>query len=515
MTPVPSLDRALVELAGFSSRASVTFPERGLLDLPERAVQFGTGAFLRGFVEYFVDNANRSGMFNGRVVAVSSTGSGRDAKLDSQDGLYTLAVQGIVDGVAVSDYRIVSSLSRSISANTDWDAVLLVAENPDLEVIFSNTTEVGIVLDESDSPALQPPRSFPGKLTAFLYHRAAHFAFDAAKGVTVIPCELIEDNGAQLLEIVRVLSDRWNLDKRFMEWVDDSVTFCNTLVDRIVSGTPAPDRLAEMAKSLGYRDQMLTICEPYRLLAIEGDTDRFNALGLAHGDGGVVLTESVTPYRERKVRLLNGAHTILVPLALLAGHDTVFDAIEDPNIGQFLRAVMLDEIVPSLDVPDAEIFAGQVIERFRNPFIEHSLFGITLHGTKKMAVRVVPSIVESLARTGETPSSLAFGFAAYLLFMRGDLQKRRRERGLDVPPDEAGKRVAALWSQVSEKNTEQIVSLVDAVCADASLWDIDLRSVDGFAGEVAVSLLSLIENGVQAALIHFLGSQAATRRVAI
>jgi tagaturonate reductase len=515
MTSVPSLDRALVERTGFAPRAGVTVPERDLLALPERAVQFGTGAFLRGFVEYFVDNANRSGAFNGRIVAVSSTGSGRDAKLDSQDGLYTLAVQGVVDGAAVSDYRIISALSRSISASTDWAAVLEVAENPELEVIFSNTTEVGIVLDETDSASLNPPQSFPGKLTAFLYHRAVGFGFDPASGVTVIPCELIEDNGTRLLEIVRALSNQWKLDARFMKWIDSSVSFCDTLVDRIVSGTPVADRLAEMAESLGYHDQMLTICEPYRLFAIEGDADRLNAIGLVHGDGGVVLTDSVTPYRERKVRLLNGAHTIMVPLALLAGHETVYDAVEDANIGQFLRSVMLDEIVPSLDVPEAEVFAGQVIERFRNPFIEHSLFGITLHGTKKMAVRVVPSIVQSVARTGQTPSSLAFGFAAYLLFMRGELQQQRRGKDLNVPPDDAGERITAAWERTNGNDSDHIASLVDEVCGDVSLWGIDLRSVDGFTGEVAISLSSLIEKGVQAALADFLGSQAGTRRVTV
>jgi tagaturonate reductase len=513
MTSMPLLNRALVQASAFMPRAGVSVPERDLLDLPERAVQFGTGAFLRGFVEYFIDSANRSGVFNGRVVAVSSTGSGRDAKLDSQDALYTLAVQGVVDGVAVSDYRIISALSRSISATTHWASVLKVAENPELAVIFSNTTEVGIVLDESDSPSLQPPRSFPGKLTAFLYHRAIHFEFEPASGVTVIPCELIEDNGSELREIVRVLSSRWNLDARFMKWMDSSVSFCNTLVDRIVSGTPPADRLADMAKSLGYHDQMLTVCEPYRLLAIEGDSDRLNALGLARGDGGVVVTESVTPYRERKVRLLNGAHTIMVPLALLAGHETVFDAVEDPNMGEFLRAVMLDEIAPSLDVPDAEMFAGQVIERFRNPFIEHSLFGITLHGTKKMAVRVVPSIIQSAARTGQTPSCLAFGFAAYLLFMRGDLQERRKAKGLNVPTDETGKGIAIVWKQITGDDREELVSLVDTVCGEVDLWGTDLRAVDGFVREVAASLVSLVEKGVHAALVEFLGTQAATERV--
>jgi len=502
-------------MPGFAPRAGVTVPDARLLDLPEKAVQFGTGAFLRGFVEYFIDDANRAGTFNGRVVAISSTESGRDEKLDSQDGLYTLAVQGVVDGVAVSDYRIISSLSRSLSATANWSAVLDLAENPQLEVVFSNTTEVGIVLDETDSIDLDPPRSFPGKLTAFLYHRARHFGFDSAKGVIVIPCELIENNGTALLAIVRKLSRRWGLDPRFMEWVDRSVHFCSTLVDRIVSGTPAPARLDEMAGALGYRDALLTICEPYRLFAIEGDSAHLNSLTWARGDGAVVLTKSVAPYRERKVRLLNGAHTILVPVALLAGHETVFEAVEDPHVGHFLRLAMLDEIVPSLDVPDAEVFATQVIERFRNPFIEHSLFGITLHGTTKMAVRVVPSIREFTARAGQAPSSLAFGFAAYLLFMRGDLQRQRTANGLVLPPDDAGERVTAAWKFINESaDASRVAELVDQICGDVTLWGTDLREVGAFAEEVTLSLVSIMEKGITVALANFLG-QAGTSKLAV
>lgn len=512
MPASPMLNRKLLTSGKFVPRARVSVPNKKILNLPERAVQFGTGGFLRGFVEYFIDNANLAGVFNGRVVAVSTTGSGRDRGLLSQDCLYTLAVQGVEHGTAVRDYRIIGSLSRTISATESWSSVLEVATNPDLLVVFSNTTEVGIVLDENDAANLNPPHSFPGKLTAFLFHRAKHFGFDIDKGVTVIPCELIESNGDKLREIVIDLSGRWGLGQRFIDWVNEAVPFCNTLVDRIVPGTPPADQLEEIAGSLGYSDGMLTVCEPYRLFAIEQGRATADSLAWVSADSGILLTNRVDPYRERKVRLLNGGHTILVPLALLCGRETVFDAIDDENIGHFLRIAMLEEIVPSLDAPKAEEFALDVLERFGNPFIEHSLLGITLHGTTKMKVRVVASIVTYANRMGHAPSALAFGFAAYLLFMRGDMHEALRAAGRAVPADDAGEAVNSAWKDLRDTGaTEKARRIADVVCSNESLWGTDLRKLEGFADEVAVHLEMMLRDGVDAALQDYLKSQLAFR----
>ena len=512
MSAIPLLNRDLLTSGTFVPRAPVSVPDARMLDLPERAIQFGTGGFLRGFVEYFVDNANLAGAFNGRIVAVSTTGSGRDERLSSQDCLYTLAVQGVEHGAAVRDYRIISSLSRTISAPENWASVLEVAEEPELSVVFSNTTEVGIVLDTNDSPDLDPPRSFPGKLAAFLFHRASHFDFEAGKGLTIVPCELIEDNGTKLREIVIELSNRWNYGQQFIDWIDAAVPFCNTLVDRIVPGTPPSEQLEAIADSLGYNDGMLTVSEPYRLFAIEKGRASDASLSWSSADSGVLITDSVTPYRERKVRLLNGGHTILVPLALLCGRETVFDAVDDESIGHFLRLVMLEEIAPSLDVPKADEFALDVLERFGNPFIEHSLLGITLHGTTKMAVRVVPSIVAYTERMSHAPSALAFGFAAYLLFMRGDFQEAARAGGENVPADDAGQQVAAAWTPVNDESVVATARRVtDAVCSNESLWGIDLRMGGGFADEVAGHLATMLKDGVEVALDEYLKTQLTFR----
>jgi tagaturonate reductase len=501
----PTLNRALARAAAFTPGSGVRFPTPGLLDLPERAVQFGTGGFLRGFVEYFIDAANRAGKFGGRIVAVSSTESGRDKLVSQQDGLYTLLVQGIDNGNAVRDFRVVSSLSRALSARKDWDAVLDVARNPRIELVFSNTTEVGIVFDESDSISLAPPRSFPGKLTAFLHERARHFDYDPSKGLVVLPCELIENNGARLREVVLSLSAQWRLGDRFTRWIERSVPFCNTLVDRIISGTPPAAQLEELSQLLGYRDELLTICEPYRLFAIEAPDDIHGSLGFAAGDPGVLLSDDIRPYRERKVRLLNGGHSILVPTALLCGCETVFDAVRHEVVGEFLRVTMLDEIVPSLDVPGAQAFAGEVLERFSNPFIEHALFDITLHGTEKFRVRVVPSILAFAEKTGRAPPCLAFGFAAYLLFMRGDLHAGRRVGGRPVPRDDKGDQIAAAW-RIHDSAESSLRPLVNTLCANRSLWGVDLGSVPGFPDIVAEHLDAMIHLGVRLALEQHLAS---------
>ena len=506
MTALPTLTRALVRTRpNAGSAGGADFPDARLLDLPERAVQFGTGAFLRGFVDYFIDAANRAGRFNGRVVAVGSTGSGRDAVLSEQEGLYTLAVQGMAGGEVRQERRVISALSRAISAKDDWAAVLELARRPELALVFSNTTEVGIVLDEGDAPDANPPRSFPGKLARFLYERANALAFAEEAGVVVIPCELIEGNGDRLREIVLSLGARWNLGADFDAWVRAHVPFCNTLVDRIVPGAPAADAAGRMQEELGYRDGMLTSCEVYRLFAIEGDAVLRARLGFADSDPGIVVTESVAPYRERKVRLLNGAHTITVSMALLAGCETVREAMEHEVVGAFIRRVTLDELVPSVDAPGAEQFARDVLDRFANPFIRHALVDITLQAAMKMRVRVVPSIVQYAAKTGHAPPLVALGFAAYLLYARGDRQDARRAAGLPVPADEQGEALRALWSGVDARSDAALLELARRATADTALWGTDLSAVPGFAQAVGEDLGRLVRDGALATLETQLG----------
>jgi tagaturonate reductase len=310
----------------------------------------------------------------------------------------------------------------------------------------------------------------------------------------------VDDNGAILARLVREVAASWRLGPTFGAWLDDAVVFCNTLVDRIVPSAPSRAEIDRFERVHGYRDGMLTSCESYALFAIEGDGELRTRLGFPGEDPRVVVAPDIRPYRERKIRLLNGGHTIVVPVALLAGLVTVRDAVRDRRVGPFLRRAMLDEIAPNLDAPGADAFASDVLQRFDNAYIDHALIDITLHGTTKMRVRVVPSILAFASRAGRPPAALAFGFAAFLAFMRGDLAAERRAAGLAVPPDAEGERVRAVWQSLTPRTEDEFAELVRRVCADDSLWGTDLTAIAGFVELVAEHLMRICANGVPSAL---------------
>lgn len=512
MSVPPRLNRALVGTAALQRRDDVAVPAPELLELPEKAVQFGTGAFLRGFVEYFLDEANRRGLFGGRVVAVGSTGSGRDAMLGAQDGLFTLASRGVVDGRLEEEYRIVASLSRALSAAREWPEVLRLARSPELELVFSNTTEVGIALDEADRAVGEgAPRSYPAKLARFLLERSRAFDFDPQRGVVVIPCELIENNGDRLRALVLEQAERWGegAEPRFREWIDRAVPFCNTLVDRIVPGAPGDAERAALLTRLGYEDELLTSCERYRLFAIEAAPAVAERLRFAAADPGIIVTDDVAPYRERKVRVLNGAHTLMVPVGLLMGCRTVREAMEHPAAGRYVRRVLLDEVVPGLGAEGGAAFAAEVMDRFRNPYIHHALLDIALQATMKMRVRVVPSILRYAGQRGHAPAGLAFGFAGFLAMMEGGMQRARRAAGMPVPVDDGGSRIAELWAEHAASGTAPVDRFVWAVARDASLWGADLTAVPGFCAAVTDHLWRIRAEGMRAALDHHLTAAVA------
>ena len=310
--------------------------------------------------------------------------------------------------------------------------------------------------------------------------------------------------------MVLALARRWRLGARFEKWVDEDVVFCNTLVDRIVPGV-VPQAESEAATApFGYSDALLTSCESYALFAIEGDDALRQRLGFVVADARILVVPDVRPYRLRKVRVLNGGHTITVPVALLAGLETVRDAAVDDRVGAFMRRVILDEIVPSVDAPDAELFAREVLDRFANPFIRHALIDITLHGTAKMRVRVVPSIMRYHERMGRAPPSLAFGFAAYLAFMRGELHAQWAAAGIHVPEDAEGERVRRACQAVDWSSDAAVVDLAIAMCSDIRLWRADLSVVPGFVDAVADNLLRIVRNGIAAALDEHLTETANT-----
>lgn len=502
----PTLTREL--LARDATSLHVRQPTPAMLALPERAVQFGTGALLRGFVDDFIDAANARGQFGGRIVAIGSTGSGRDRAFGAQGGLYTLVVAGRDRDVAVDTRRIVGAVSRALSATREWDDVLGVARDPNVRLVFSNTTEAGIALDDRDRVELPVPCSFPAKLTRFLYERSESVRFDRMSFMTVLPCELVEDNGDRLRALVYEQAARWSLGRAFTTWLDDAVLFCNTLVDRIVPGTPDQAQRATYCAELGYDDELLTVAEPYALFAIEGDAALASRIGILDPLGHIRVVADLRPYRERKLRILNGTHTAMAALGLLGTMTTVNDAMSAPTLAAVLRTLMRKEIVPVLDVPDVEKFAEAVLVRFMNPYVQHRLMDIAMQGTLKFRVRLLPLLRRHAdAGIGELPMLMVLAFAALLYGAHPEQRAVRLARHGSLPVDDLGALVHAHWTQDVENDT---VRFVDAVLRDETIWEHDLRVVPGLAGALVPHLECLRRDGVEVAMTRALREHALT-----
>lgn len=471
-------------------------PEAALLSLPEKVIQFGTGALLRGLPDFLIDTANRQGEFGGRVVMVKSTDSGDAAAFERQDNLYTLCIRGVQNGQPVAENRICTAISRVLSAANQWDEVLQCASNPLLGLVISNTTEVGIQLLREDIRQA-PPASFPGKLLAFLLARYRAFHGDPTKGMVIVPTELVANNGALLESIVTELAHVNRLEFGFLEWLEQSCTFCNSLVDRIVPGQPGAAQKAALLTELGYSDALLTIAEPYALWAIEGDEQVARVLGFqAANPESVVVAQDISPFRERKLRLLNGTHTLSCGLAHLAGFPTVHAAMENAAMSAFIEGLMLTEIAPAipfrLPAGDAEQFGRQVLDRFRNPAVEHRWLSITVQYSAKMRLRNIPVLLEHYRHHPEPPLHIALGFAAFLCFYR--------QPGYPVQ-DEQANYFFEKW------DTRPADELVHQVLADEAFWGANLAVLPGFEENVRHFVSGILARGAQAVLMDFFQRQ--------
>src|SRR3954467_998694 len=384
----------------------VVLPDESVFELPERVLQFGTGVLLRGLPDYFIDKANRTGIFNGRIVVVKSTSNGDANAFDRQDGLYTLCVRGVLNGIREEENIVNASISRVLSANTDWDKILQCAHNPQLQIIISNTTEVGIQLVPDDIRK-HPPVSFPGKLLAFLHERFHAFGGSEQSGMVIIPTELIPDNGKKLESIVLELAHLNGLEDEFIEWLEQKNDFCNSLVDRIVPGRPDKSFQSAIEDELGYHDELLTVAESYRLWAIEGDASIKNLLSFSQADEGVVIEPNINLHRELKLRLLNGTHTLSCAPAFLGGCETVKQAMDDELMSSFVCQSMLSELAPSIpyavDPTAAKAFGNKVLDRFRNPHIQHYWNSITMQVSSKMKLRTIPVLLRHYESFNSVP----------------------------------------------------------------------------------------------------------------
>ena len=386
---------------------------------PEKILQFGEGNFLRAFVDWMVDKANRDGYYEGSIVLCQPIPQGLKDMINEQDGIYTLVMRGIENGEPVEIAEVITSVSRCINPYEDYQALMDIARSPDLEVIVSNTTEAGISYAEGVKLTDEPPASFPAKVTAFLYTRYKAFNGDMSKGLLFLPVELIDDNGYELKKLVIHYAQEWNLEKEFINWINEANEFTSTLVDRIVTGYPRND-IEYFEKKLGYKDNIIVTSELFNLWVIEGKEKWADKFPVHKTDANVIWTEDVKPYKKRKVRILNGAHTSTVPAAFLAGYDTVLAFMQDETLFSFLNGVIYDEIIPTLDLPKEELesYANSVLERFENPFIEHRLSSIALNSVSKFRVRVMPSIIEYKKKFGEYPKTLMAAFEALYDFYK-------------------------------------------------------------------------------------------------
>ncbi len=469
--------------AGFTSTIPVQLPKQEVFSYPEKVLQFGTGVLLRGLCDYYIDKANRQGIFKGRVVLVKSTDRpGADA-FTEQDGLFTHCIKGIDNGTAIEETVVNAAISRTLTAATEWDSILALAQSKDMQVIISNTTEVGIQYVANDPISEGSPKSFPAKLLAFLHARYQHFNGSSESGMVIVPTELIINNGDALKEIVLKLAADHRLSEEFVKWLKTQNHFCNSLVDRIVPGAPDAQTNAAICADLGYSDKNLIISEVYSLWAIQGGSRVKDVLSFAKADAGVVIAEDIEIYRELKLRLLNGTHTLMCGMSYLLGFRLVKDVMANGYLSKLVMNLMLSELalaIPyKMDFKVADRFGRSVLDRFRNPFINHKLIDITVQYTTKMRMRNVPLLVNYYKEFGKAPELFAMGFAAYLQFMH-------------AVKVEDGKYFGDSNGEFYPINCDYAAYFYEAwkdfdlkkILADTSLWGADLSALPGFEAAV-------------------------------
>ncbi len=463
-----------------------------------RILQFGEGNFLRAFVDWIIQQMNNKGLTDAGVVIVQPTPTGRINEIASQDGLYTLCLEGIDEGKSVQKREIIDVVSDVCDPYTQYAKFLELAENEDLETIISNTTEAGIALDKTDTDFSVCPKSFPGKMLAFLKARYDHFNGDKNKGLAIVPCELIDHNGDELKRILIELAHINGMDEAFIGWITSANHFTNTLVDRIVPGYPK-DNAEAICNETGFQDVNIVKGEVFHLWVLQKEPFVQEKLPADKAGLNVIYADDITPYKQRKVKILNGSHTAMVPVAYLCGIDTVREAVEDEDVGRFIRELVNDEIKPTIDLPANEMdaFANSVFDRFMNPFIRHELMSIALNSTTKFVTRLLPTYKDHLERFGSAPKHILFAFAALTVFYRG----RRGEEVIALKDDE---KYLLFWNELWQLSDCEDIARKALSASD--IWGCDLCTDDNVR-QVAGHIKAITENGMRTALKAFLGDE--------
>lgn len=477
---------------------------------PEKILQYGEGNFLRAFVDWMIDILNEKNDFNGNVVVVQPLEKGMGDVVNAQNGLYTTVLRGVQDGKTVEEFRSITSVSRCVNPYSQFDEYLKLAENPALRFVISNTTEAGIAYNAADRLEDRPHRSFPGKVTAFLYRRFEYFHGASDKTLVFIPCELIEKNGDALKDIVKRYANEWHLGADFIKWLE-ACDFCNSLVDRVVPGYPSEEADA-LWKKLGYTDNLLDVAEIFHLWVIETKHAYNTELPFDKAGLNVIWTDDMSFYRTRKVRILNGAHTMTVPAAFLSGLDTVEECCKDPLILTYLKKGIFEEIIPSMDGSEAELtrYAHDVLERFANPYIRHLLLSISLNSISKFKTRNLPSLKAYVQKRGTLPKIITFSLAALIAFYNGRLlngemtgsrtKSRNAQEAYPIKDNEEElKRFASLYKENGAANAPALNArnIAHAVLSSTDWWGEDLSAIPRLEDKITAHLECIWRNGMR------------------
>ena len=468
-------------------------PER-----PIKIMQFGEGNFLRAFIEWIIQNLNDKGAINSSVAVVQPMPFGRIKELSEQDGLYTLRLEGIDKGKTVKSSQVIDVIGDCINPFTDYEHFLSYAKSQDLQVIISNTTEAGIAVDPTDTDFSQCPKSYPGKLLALLKARYDYFDGDMTKGLAIVPCELIDNNGDELYRCLTELAEINHMDKKFIEWMQTANHFTSTLVDRIVPGYPR-NEIEQIQKETGYIDNNVVKGEIFHLWVLRKEPVVQKYLPADSTGLNVIFADDIKPYKQRKVKILNGSHTAMVPVAYLCGIDTVGEAVNDPVIGKYVHDFIFDEVNPTIALPQNEMidFANSVIERYKNPFIRHELMSIALNSTTKFRTRLLPTLEDYIRIKGALPKHLLFSFAAIVEFHKGV----RGEEKIALKDDPHYlEHWAKLWAEFDGDYTK----LAKAALSWTEAWEVDMNTLHpDITATVAEYLEDMDKNGMKSAVARF------------
>jgi tagaturonate reductase len=463
--------------------------------LPIKIVQFGEGNFLRAFVDYAIQKLNNEADFNAGIAVVQPIEYGLIKMLNEQDGLYNLFMKGVVKGTEIQEKELIASIVKGIDPYANFNDYIDLAKEEELAFVISNTTESGISYVATDTLEMQPPTSFPAKLTALLYKRYEYFNGDPSKGLAIIPCELINYNADTLKDIIVQYCDQWELENGFKNWLIESCSFHNTLVDRIVPGYPK-DEIEDYNKQLPYQDNLIVTAETFFLWVIEGDDALKNKLPFHKTELDVKIVADMQPYRTRKVRILNGVHTAMVPFSIMAGNETVKESVDGDFSGEFINTGIFPEIIATIDMDKTELqqYADDVLDRFKNPFIKHLLSSIALNSIDKFKVRVLPSLLGYIKANEKLPIHLTFAFACLIRFYKGSWQ------GKDLPVNDS-QDIVAFFTTVWKSNNH--TEVVNTTFANVAFWNEDLTKFESLAAALVHALDAIEANGIQQGFANF------------